>query len=110
MEEWSTDSSDDEDVSWEEDVDHLACIMGTLGSFPRWKKVKRDFFNAKGGLIGNPVISSIPLHERLESKRPQVASINSLLAPMLRYHPSQRASIEDALAHPWWTQNTIASQ
>ncbi|TRY70378.1 hypothetical protein TCAL_02880 [Tigriopus californicus] len=93
------------------DEDHLAHIIELVGVIPRnivhSGRYSRDFFNRRGELRHITKLKPWPLYEVLTEKYewdPEVAKgFSDWLMPMLAFDPTQRATAEDCLKHPFLT-------
>mmetsp|Transcript_26750 Transcript_26750/g.58730 ORF Transcript_26750/g.58730 Transcript_26750/m.58730 type:complete len:160 (-) Transcript_26750:923-1402(-) len=94
---------------WSRDEDHLAMCIELLGNMP--KKValegrhSREFFLRNGRLRHITDLKFWDLRSVLSSKydfsEEQAAEFADFLLPMLAYVPSERATAQELLSHPW---------
>ncbi|CAD5124939.1 DgyrCDS13183 [Dimorphilus gyrociliatus] len=99
--------------SYTRDEDHIAHIIELLGPIPKHialsGRYSREYFNKKGDLRHISQLKPWPLFEVLTEKYewdPQDAvNFTSFLLPMLHFDPSQRATAEQCLQHPWLNEN-----
>eukprot|EP00095_Tigriopus_kingsejongensis_P008551 maker-scaffold989_size72935-snap-gene-0.10 protein:Tk08551 transcript:maker-scaffold989_size72935-snap-gene-0.10-mRNA-1 annotation:"srsf protein kinase 1-like" len=91
------------------DEDHLAHIIELVGTIPRHiafsGKYSKEFFNRKGELRHITKLKPWPLYEVLTEKYewdPEVAKgFSDWLLPMLAFDPTERASAQECLDHPF---------
>ena len=94
----STDISSE--TSMHTNLEHLALMVEVLGPFPRTigRRVRGDFFNARGELkgLGGETIPRVHLRDLLENERSydeEIAkSIENFILPMFRFNPRVRAT------------------
>lgn len=93
------------------DEDHLAHVIELMGAIPRHiafsGKYSREFFNKKGELRHitklKPWGLFAVLTEKYEWEQEIAQSFADWLLPMLAFDPSERATAEECLAHPFIT-------
>ncbi|XP_067951055.1 SRSF protein kinase 3-like [Watersipora subatra] len=91
------------------DEDHLAHIIELLGPIPRHialgGKYSREYFNRRGELRHINKLKPWPLvdvlMEKYEWPEEEAIAFANFLVPMLEYEPSNRATAEECLKHPW---------
>lgn len=105
---WDTDSSTDGfsgGSEWHIDYQHLILMENLLGPMPiSMAKKGREFYNSKGRLKHNPLISSKTIAEVLaeyDFTPEECSEIQDFMQRCLKYLPKERATAEQLLAHPW---------
>ncbi|WFD05359.1 non-specific serine/threonine protein kinase [Malassezia vespertilionis] len=96
-------------AKYNKDDDHIAQIIELLGDFPKSLafsgKYSAEIFNRKGEPKHIHKLRYWPLISVLQEKYllpfEKANQLSSFLLPMLRLNPSERASAQEALKHPW---------
>ncbi|CAK0793311.1 unnamed protein product [Prorocentrum cordatum] len=91
------------------DEDHLALFVELLGPFPRQLicqgRKSPTYFNRRGELRHIKTLRHWSLEDVLQQKyhmHPvEACNLASFLLPMLRLNPSERATADQLLQHPW---------
>ena len=87
---------------------HLQLMLEILGPFPRKLALRhRDYFNAKGRLLGNPRLERLHLEDIFEAEsdivKTDIPMLCRLILSMVKYTRRQRATIDEILDDPFFT-------
>jgi len=102
--------------SWSREEDHLALIIELLGEFPRSLlnagKLTAEFFTKKGELkrirhLNFWSLSDV-LREKYHFSEAEAKDAAEFLESLLVIDPSQRATAEDCLSHPWLSARSLS--
>jgi len=103
------DMEEDEEIDIDDiNKHHLLLMLEMLGPFPRKLALKhRDYFNAKGALVGNPHPTRLNVAVIFENEssvsKETIPILARLITSMLKYTRRQRALIPEILDDPFFT-------